>query len=123
MAKRDLSDNPMAEQMRVLVHAIERNTAAVQATMPQLWDAEALMKRYSASWAQLKALVAQRLGVELGDRRTARLSLDQVLKLDTRLRDAQTPISEALGEMARVKRARRRPGGSVEAQVSGEGRG
>ncbi len=61
-------------------------TCAILAALPQLWNAERLMDRYSARWEEIKALFEEKLGVRLGDKRTARVHVEQVLALDAKIR-------------------------------------
>jgi len=82
-AERDLA------LLRMGLRGLERATRALatvqRAALPQVWDAEKLEARYSTGWAGVKALFRIKRGMELGDRRTARVSLLDVLELDEML--------------------------------------
>jgi hypothetical protein len=79
-------ESELLAQLRMSELATRELTNVMRAGLAQVWTAEALEARYAAKWDAVKAMFEKHVGLELGDRRTARVHVEDVLRLDEALR-------------------------------------
>jgi len=88
----------MTYSLGALTTAVRQSTFAMRALLPQRWAAAALEERYATDWSGVRALFRAELGLELGDRRTARVHVSRVQALDMALERREMGLGQTQTE-------------------------